>query len=319
MYRRQFLTSALAGGLAVPRRGWAQHAVPPIIGMLDLGLGANVEQGWKAFRDGLRERGYVEGKTVSIESRFANGDAARLPALVAELVALNVKVIVTAGTTSIRAAKDVTRTVPIVIAVGAAKSLAQPGGNITGLSILGSEIARKRLELLHAAVPRARVVAFLVQAANPGNPVFIKAMTTVASSLGFRLHVVKVNATDHLSRAFVEMVAANAEALVVIEDPTFVALAKSIADLALSHHLPTMLGNRLYVYAGGLMAYGLVYNDLWRRAAKYVDRILKGANPADMPIEQPNKFDLIINLTTARALNLTIPPSLLLRADQVIE
>jgi len=263
--------------------------------------------------------GYVEGKTVSIESRFANGDAARLPALVAELVALNVKVIVTAGTTSIRAAKDVTRTVPIVIAVGAAKSLAQPGGNITGLSILGSEIARKRLELLHAAVPRARVVAFLVQAANPGNPVFIKAMTTVASSLGFRLHVVKVNATDHLSRAFAEMVAANAEALVVIEDPTFVALAKSIADLALSHHLPTMLGNRLYVYAGGLMAYGLVYNDLWRRAARYVDRILKGANPADMPIEQPNKFDLIINLTTARALNLTIPPSLLLRADQVIE
>ena len=263
--------------------------------------------------------GYVEGKTVSIESRFANGDAARLPALVAELVALNVKVIVTAGTTSIRAAKDVTRTVPIVIAVGAAKSLAQPGGNITGLSILGSEIARKRLELLHAAVPRARVVAFLVQAANPGNPVFIKAMTTVASSLGFRLHVVKVNATDHLSRAFAEMVAANAEALVVIEDPTFVALAKSIADLALSHHLPTMLGNRLYVYAGGLMAYGLVYNDLWRRAARYVDRILKGANPADMPIAQPNKFDLIIYLTTARALNLTIPPSLLLRADQVIE
>jgi putative tryptophan/tyrosine transport system substrate-binding protein len=326
MYRRQFLTSALAGGLAVPHRGWAQHAVPPIIGMLDLGSGANVEQGWKAFRDGLREHGYVEGKTVAIESRFANGDAARLPALVAELVALNVKVIVTAGTTSIRAAKDVTRTVPIVIAVGAdpiemgfARSLAQPGGNITGLSILGSEIARKRLELLHAAVPRARVVAFLVQAANPGNPVFIKAMTTAASSLGFRLHVVKVNATDHLSRAFAEMVAANAEALVVIEDPTFVAIAKSIADLALSHHLPTMLGNRLYVYAGGLMAYGLVYNDLWRRAARYVDRILKGANPADMPIEQPNKFDLIINLTTARALNLTIPPALLLRADQVIE
>jgi putative ABC transport system substrate-binding protein len=203
--------------------------------------------------------------------------------------------------------------------MGFARSLAQPGGNITGLSILGSEISRKRLELLYEAVPRARVVAFLVQAANPGNSVFIRAMTTVASSLGFRLRVVKVNVADHLRHAFAEMVAANAEALVVIEDPTFVAIAKSIADLALSHHLPTMLGNRLYVYAGGLMAYGLVYNDLWRRAARYVDRILKGANPTDMPIEQPNKFDLIINLKTARALGLTIPPSLLARADQVVE
>ena len=325
MKRRAFV-AAMAAVMAAPIGVKAQQAPPPMIGMLGLGSAASTAPAWKAFREGLREYGYAEGNNISIESRFANGDPARLPMLAAELVALKVKVIVTAGTTSIQAAKDVTRTTPIVIAVGAdpvemgfARSLAQPGGNITGLSILGSEIARKRLELLYEAVPRARVVAFLVQAANPGNPVFIKAMTTVASSLGFRLHVVKVNVADHLGRAFAEMVAANAEALVVIEDPTFVAIAKSIADLALSHHLPTMLGNRLYVYAGGLMAYGLVYNDLWRRAARYVDRILKGANPADMPIEQPNKFDLIINLKTARALNLTIPPSLLLRADQVIE
>jgi putative tryptophan/tyrosine transport system substrate-binding protein len=280
----------------------------------------------KAFGDGLRDHGYIEAKNVSIEYRFANGDPARLPALAGELVALKVKVIVTAGTTAIQAAHDVTRTTPIVIAVGAdpvemgfAKSLARPAGNITGLSILGSEIARKRLELLHEAVPRARAVAFLVQAANPGNSVFVKAMTMAASSLGFRLHVAKVSVANDLAGAFAEMVRAKAEAVVVIEDPTFVAIAKTIADLALNHRLPTMLGNRLYVHAGGLMAYGLVYNDLWRRAAGYVARILNGANPADMPIEQPNKFDLIINLKTARALSLTVPPSLLVRADQVIE
>ncbi len=326
MYRRQFLATALAGGLAVPRGVWAQNAAPPRIGMLSLGSAVNTGQPWKAFRDALREHGYIEGKTVSVESRFANGDAAQLRGLVAELVALNVKVIVTSGTTSVRAARDVTRTIPIVIAVGAdpvemgfAKSLAQPGGNVTGLSILGSEIARKRLELLHEAVPGSRVMAFLVQAANPGNPVFVNAMRSVASSLGFQLNIMKVSIPDDLFGAFSQMVRAKTDALLVIEDPTFVAMAQTIADLALKHRLPTMLGNRLYVDAGGLMAYGLVYEDLWRRAASYVDRILKGANPADMPIEQPNKFDLVINLKTAKALGLTIPPSLLLRADQVIE
>jgi putative ABC transport system substrate-binding protein len=325
--RRRFLLTSLAGVLAARRSASAQPAARPTIGVLQLGPAAGMAQQttWKAFREGLREHGYVEDETVTIEYRAADNQAARLPSLVAELLALKVKVIVTAGTTAVQAAKDATKTTPIVIAAGAdpvemgfARSLARPGGNITGLSILGTEIAKKRLELLHQAVPGVRVVAFLIQTANPGNPIFVKAMTTAASPLGLQIPVVKVGTPDDLTNAFAE-VRAKAEALVVIEDPTFIASAKKIADLALSYRLPTMLGNRLYVHAGGLMAYGLVYEDLYRRSAGYVARILKGANPAEMPIEQPNKFDLIINLKTAKALGLTIPPSLLARADQVIE
>jgi putative tryptophan/tyrosine transport system substrate-binding protein len=326
MDRRRFLVTSLAGVVAAPRGVSAQRSVRPTIGMLHLSSAAKFEGFRQAFLEGLHQQGYVEDETVAIEYRYADGDTGRLPSLATELLSLKVRIIVTSGTTSVQAVKNVTTTIPIVIAVGAdpvemgfAKSLARPGGNITGLSILGSEIATKRLDLLHQAVPRARVVAFLVQAANPGNPIFVKAMTTAAASLGLQIYVVKARVGDDLPDAFAEMSRAKAEAVVIIEDAIFAARAKEIGDLALSHRLPTMLGNRLFVYAGGLMAYGLVYEDLWRRSAGYVARILKGANPAEMPIEQPNKFDLIINLKTAKALGLTIPPSLLARADQVIE
>jgi putative ABC transport system substrate-binding protein len=241
-------------------------------------------------------------------------------------VSLKGRAIVTSGTTSVQALRNVTATIPIVIALGAdpvemgfAKSLARPGGNITGLYILGSEIAKERLDLLHQAVPRAKVVAFLVQAANPGNPVFERAVTTAAASHGMHVYVVKARVRDDLPDAFAQMSRAKAEAVVVIEDGIFVARATEIAALALNHRLPAMLGNRAYVYAGGLMAYGLVYEDLWRRSAGYVARIIRGADPAEMPIEQPNEFELVINLKTTKALGLTIPPSLLARADQVIE
>jgi putative ABC transport system substrate-binding protein len=279
-----------------------------------------------AFREGLRERGYIEGESVAIELRSADDQADRLPACVAELLALKVRVIVTGGTTSVQAAKDATKTTPIVIAGGAdpvvmgfAQSLARPGGNITGLSISAGDFLQKRLELLHQAAQQAKIAALLLHAANPGNPVFVKAVTTAAPSLGLRIHVVAVRAVNDLADAFATMARANADALLVLEDPSFGANAKKIADLALNHRLPTMLGNRLYVGAGGLMAYGLVYEDLWRRAATYVDRILKGAKPGDLPIEQPTKFELVINLKTAKALGLTIPPSLLGRADEVIQ
>jgi len=326
MDRRAFISTVAGGLLAAPLAAEAQQAAKHTIGVLNLGSADSMRPNWDAFREGLRERGYVEGDSVAIEFRSAGGQADRLPALVAELLALKVKVIVTTGTTSIQAAKDATNTTPIVIAAGAdpvvmgfAQSLARPGGNITGLSILAGEIAQKRLELLRQAVPRAKVAGYLLQSANPGNAVFVSATKTAAPSLGFRIHVVEVGAANELEQAFAAMVRAKADALVVIEDATFVAHAKKIADLSLSHRLPTMLGNRLYVHAGGLMAYGLVYEDLWRRAAGYVDRILKGANPADMPVEQPTKFELVINLKTAKALGLTIPPALLQRADQVIE
>ena len=326
MDRRRFLLTSLAGAVAAPLAVTADQAGKHTIGVLHLGSAAGLRPYLDAFREGLRERGYVEGDSVAIELRSADDQADRLPVRVAELLALKVRVIVTSGTTSIQAAKDATKTTPIVIAAGAdpvvmgfAQSLARPGGNITGLSILGRDFFQKRLELLRQAAPQTKIAALLLHAANPGNPVFVEALTTAASSLGLQSHVVAVRTANDLADAFAATARAKADALVVIEDPSFVAHAKRIADLALNHRLPTMLGNRLFVHAGGLMAYGLVYEDLWRRAATYVDRILKGANPADMSIEQPNKFDLTINLKTAKALGLTIPPSLLLRADQVIE
>ena len=326
MDRRRFLLTSLAGVVASPVATRAERAGRHAIGVLHLGSADSFRPYLNAFRDGLRGHGHVEGESVAIEVRSADNQADRLPALVAELLALKVGVVVTSGTTSIQAAKDATTTTPIVIAVGAdpvvmgfAQSLARPGGNITGLSILAGDILQKRLELLRQAAPQARVAALLLQAANPGNPVFVKAVTTAAPLLGLHTHVVAVRAATELVDAFAAMTRAKVDALVVIEDPTFHGNEKKIADLALSHRLPTMLGNRLFVHAGGLMAYGVVYEDLWRRAATYVDRILKGGNPADMPIEQPNKFDLIVNLRTAKALGLKIPPSLLARADQIIE
>ena len=326
MDRRRFLLTSLAGALAVPVAAQAQRAPMQRIGVLHLGSAASLHSRLDALREGLRDHGYVEGQSIAIDVRVADGRADQLSALVRELLALNVKAIVTSGTTSVWAAKDASKTTPIVIAAGAdpvlmgfAHSLARPGGNITGLSILADEILQKRLQLLREAVPQAKIVGFLLHAANPGNSAFVSAMTTAASSLGLQMRVVSVSAANDLSHAFAEMARAKADALVVIEDASLLGHEKNIGDLALSHRLPTMLGNRRFVHAGGLMSYGLLYEDLWRRAAGYVDRILKGANPADMPIEQPTKFDLVINLKTAKALGLTIPPSLLARADQVIE
>jgi ABC-type uncharacterized transport system substrate-binding protein len=325
MERRRFLLTSLAGAVAAPLASEAQQAAKATIGILDLGSAAGMRR-WDALREGLRDLGHVEGQTLAIEYRFAQDQTSRLPALVAELIALKVKVIVTSGTTSIRAVKDATNTIPIVIAAGAdpveqgfARSLARPGGNITGLSILGGDMVQKRLELLRQVVPQAKVAAFLLQGANPGNPVFVRAANAAARSLGLVVHVVEVRAVTEFEAAFAEMGRARAEALLVIEDPSFLAHAKELAGLALNRRLPTLMGTRLYVQAGALMAYGVVNEALFRRAAVYVDRILKGANPAEMPIEQPTKFDLVINLKTAKALGLTIPPSLLARADQIIE
>jgi putative tryptophan/tyrosine transport system substrate-binding protein len=327
MRRRKFFLTSLAWSVAAPLTALAQQATKHSVGILTLGSAASISLYVDALRAGLRERGYTERDTVTIEVRSADNHAERLPALVKELVALKVKVIVTTGTTAVRAASDTAKTTPVVSAatadpvlMGFAQSLARPGGNFTGLSILGpDEILQKRLELLHQAAPQAKIVAFLVQAANPGNPIFVKSMTKTASSLGLRLSVVTVHGADDLAEGFAAIARAKAEALLVIEDPIFVPLASNIGDLALKHRLPTMLGDRRFVHAGGLMAYGVVYEDLWRRAAGYVDRILKGADPAEMPIEQPNKLELVINLKTAKALGLTIAPSLMLRADQVIE
>jgi putative ABC transport system substrate-binding protein len=281
----------------------------------------------EAFRQGLRDLGYVEGQNLVMEYRYMEGRAEQLPDLAAELVRLKVDVIVAGGTAAIRAAQHATRTIPIVMAVaydpvgeGLVASLARPGGNITGLSWLGAELPGKRLEILKETVPQLSRLAVL---ANPANPAYKPAMhnlTRAAQALGLQLQVVEVRRADDLDTAFAAISRAGADALIVQEDALlFSGLHGRITELAAKNRRPTMYGWRYYVDAGGLMSYGPSQSDMLRRAATYVDKILKGANPGDLPVEQPTKFELIINLKTAKALGLTMPPFLLFLADEVIQ
>jgi putative ABC transport system substrate-binding protein len=281
----------------------------------------------EAFQHGLRDLGYVEGQNLIIEERYAEGRAEQLPALAAELVRLQVEVIVAGGTAAIRAAQHATRTIPIVMAVaydpvgeGLVASLARPGGNITGLSWLGAELPGKRLELLKETVPQLSRTAVL---ANPANPAYAPGMhnlTGAARALGLQLHVVEVRRADELDTAFAAMSRVGADALLVLEDSLLLSgLRRRIADLAATNRLPAMYGWKYHVAAGGLMSYGPSQPDMLRRAATYVDKILKGAKPADLPVEQPTKFEFVINLKAAKALGLTIPPTVLFQADEVLQ
>jgi len=283
----------------------------------------------EAFRQGLRDLGYVEGQNLVIEARYAEGSLERLRDLAAELVQRQVDVLVTPGGAGvIRAAQHATRTIPIVmvgasdpVAEGFVASLARPGGNITGLSLLGEGLSGKRLELLKEAVPQSMRVAVL---ANPASPTYASAMpklTVAAQALGLHLHVVELHRPDELDTAFAAMTRAGTDALLVVAEPLLInpLLSGRIADLAAKSRLPAMYSWKFFVEAGGLMSYGPNNLDISRRAATYVDKILKGAKPADLPVEQPTKFELVINLKTAKALGMTMPPSLLLLADEVIQ
>jgi putative ABC transport system substrate-binding protein len=283
-----------------------------------------------AFLQALRDLGYVEGTTLVVESRNAQGRTERLPALAAELVALKVDVIVTgAGTLGVLAAKQATSAIPVVfgavgdpVGEGIVTSLARPGGNVTGLSVNSPELASKSLELLKEAVPGAARLALLLKPdAMPdrAREDRLKAWEGAARALGVRLQVVEARRPEDLDRAFSDMVKARADALSVVATPLFDAERGRIVALAAKSRLPAIYTFSRYVEAGGLMSYGPDIPDLFRRAATYVDKILKGAKPADLPVEQPTKFELIINLKTAKALGLRIPPLLLQRADQVIE
>jgi ABC-type uncharacterized transport system substrate-binding protein len=264
-----------------------------------------------------------------IEYRDAEGKPERLSALAAELVALKVDVIVAAGAPHALAVKQTTRTIPIVFAVaadpvtdGLVTSLARPGGNVTGLSSFGPELVGKRLELLRQAVPGVSRVAVLWQPGGSGERTdkdMLKRAEVAARALGVRLQFVEARGPADIDRAFSDMTRERADALIVLGSPMFFAERRRLVDLAAKHRLPALYSARDSVDAGGLMSYGQNFADLFRRAATYVDKILKGAKPADLPVEQPTKFELVINLRTAKALGLTIPPSLLARADQVIE
>jgi putative tryptophan/tyrosine transport system substrate-binding protein len=326
--RRTFLSALTGGLLAAPLAAEAQQAAKvPRIGYLALNPTANPHL-HEAFRQGLRDLGYVEGRNVVIEYRDAEGKPERLPALAAELIALKVDVLVAQPTVAALAAKQATRTLPIVFPVaepvtsGLVTSLARPGGNITGLSILTPEMGGKGLELLKQAVPGVSRVAVLW---DPGafpertTKHMRKQLEGAAQALGVRLQFIEARGPDDFDRAFSEMTRARAGALTVLGGSMFVSQRRRLVDLAATNRLPAVYPARESVEAGGLMAYGPSVPDLFRRAATYVDKILKGAKPGDLPVEQPTKFELVINLKTAKALGLTIPPSLLQRADQVIE
>lgn len=278
-----------------------------------------------AFRDGLRERGWVEGKNVVIEYRWADGDYGRLPALAADLVRLNVDLILTHGSPGGRAAKAATATIPIVIAItgdivatGLVQSLARPGGNLTGLSFFFSEMNAKRIAMLKEALPNLKRVAVLMNDANPANVVTFEAMTQTGRTVGIEIVQILARSTDDFDGAFGQIVKSRCEAVAVYEDALFVAQVTQLAALAQRHRLPSV-GFREYADAGGLLGFGVNFPDVWRRAAGFVDRIFKGAKPADLPVEQAGKFDTVVNLRTAKALRLTIQPKVLLRAETVIE
>jgi putative tryptophan/tyrosine transport system substrate-binding protein len=283
--------------------------------------------GLQAFQQGLRDLGYVEGQNLIMEYRYAEGSAERLRDLAAELVQLPVDVMVAVGASGTRAAQQATRTIPIVMAgnydpvgQGFVASLAHPGGNITGVSFLGTELPGKRLELLKETVPQSTRIAVLANPASPGHQPLLHNLTGAAEALGLHLHVVEVRRADELDSAFTAMTQAGAEALVVFAEPQLIdPLRGRIAALAATSRLPAIYNAKTSVDAGGLMSYGPSPLDINRRVAVYVDKILQGAKPADLPVEQPTKFELVINLKAAQAIGLTIPPSVLFQADEVIQ
>jgi len=327
--RLAFTITLLLGALFSPSAAEAQQAAKIArIGILTTNLAA-APQMTEAFLQGLRDLGYVEGRNVVIEYRDAGGKVDRLPALAAELVALRVDVIMAGSTPLALAAKQATRTLPIVfigsgdpVTDGLVSSLARPGGNVTGLSSLTPERVGKCLELLTQAAPRVSRVAVLWQPGAVGERTekdTLKGAEVAARALGVRLQFVEARGPADIDKAFSDMTRARASALAVWTTAMFVAERTRLVALAAKNRLPGVYTLREFVDAGGLMSYGHSQADLNRRAATYVDKILKGVKPADLPVEQPTKFDLVVNLTTAKALGLTIPPSLLARADHVVE
>jgi len=281
---------------------------------------------WKAFREGMRDLGWIEGQNVELEWRWSEGTTDRFPGLAAELVRLRVDIIVTEGGPATRAAKKATATIPIVMTIvadpvgsGLVASLARPGGNVTGSASLSPQLTAKQVELLKEAVPRLSRLAVLWNPGSPAHPVALREIEAAAAALRVNVQTVGARSADELEGAFSTITGQRPDGLLVLGTPIFDAEQRRIAGFVTRTRLPAVFNKPLFVEAGGLMAYGARYADFFRRAATFVDKILKGAKPGDLPVEQPTHFELIINLKTAKALGLTLPPSLLVRADQVIE
>jgi putative ABC transport system substrate-binding protein len=325
--RLGLMVTMTLGLLAAPLAAQEQQpAKLSRIGFLATGAPADTGVRLEAFRQGLRELGYVEGRSIAIEVRWAEGKVERLPDLAAELVRLKVDVILASSTPVALAAKNATRTIPIVFAsagdpvrAGLVASIARPGGNVTGLSLLAPELVARQLQLLKEAVPKASRVAVLSNPANPYTAVMVEETEAAARSLGVRVQFQGVRGADALDSAFTAIMRERPGAILTLFDPMLTAHRARIVELTNKNRLPAMYPHREYAETGGLMAYGASLPDLYRRAATYVDKILKGAKPADLPVEQPVTFELVINLKTAKALGFTIPQSLLSRADEVIK
>src|SRR5262245_23257167 len=327
MDRRAFITVLGGGLLGAPLLAEAQ---PPgkvyRMGYLYSGSATSSPRAPEAFREGLRELGWVEGRNIVIDYRFAEGRFDRLPDLAAELVRLKVNVIVAWPTPPAIAAKNATGTIPIVmigvgypIELGLIASLARPGRNVTGVSFNVGEEIGKGLELLKETLPKVRRVAILSNPANPGHAQAVSIVQAAARSLGLQLRLLEAREPNQLEGAFAAIAKDRVEALLVVTDSMFISQRVRLADLAAKNRLPAIFGVREFVDAGGLISYGVSVPDLMRRAATFVDKILKGAEPADLPVEQPTRFELVINLKTAKALGLTIPQSILIRADEIIQ
>jgi putative ABC transport system substrate-binding protein len=326
MRRREFIT--LLGGTALvgSRGAWAQQGTMPIIGFLSPRSSSDSETSFSAFRAGLRELGYVEGRSIAIEARFADGRYELLRQLAEQLVAAKVDIIVAVASPAVRAAQAASSNIPIVIggtgdAVGSGlvTSLARPGGNTTGLSNLMSDIITKHFQLLMTVLPKLSRLAVLLNPGSSTRTAVLKSIEDAARTQHIIVMPIDVRNSDDIDHGFVEMRKEGAEALIVVADAFIISQLQKIAALGFQLKLPSVFEFREFPEAGGLFSYGTNQKDVYRRAATYVDKILKGAKPADLPVEQPTKFEFIINLKTARSFGIEIPPKLLFTADEVIE
>jgi putative tryptophan/tyrosine transport system substrate-binding protein len=326
MKRRTFITLLGGAATAWPLAVRAQQSAMPVIGVLD---GRSADESTPlvaALRRGLNETGFVEGRNVAIEHHWAHGQYDRLPALAADLVRRQVTVIATSGNASALAAKTATATIPIVFLTGAdpvqaglVASLSRPGGNLTGVTSLGVELGPKRLELLHELVPAATTIAILVNPANRSAEIQVRDMQAAARTLGLELHILQASTEREIDAAFAALTRLRAGALVISPEAFFNSRSEQLAALTVRHAVPAIYTYREFAAAGGLMSYGGSITDSYRQAGIYVGRILKGEKPADLPVQQSTKVELIINMKTAKALGLTVPFALLGRADEVFE
>jgi ABC-type uncharacterized transport system substrate-binding protein len=324
--RRRELMLALGGAMTAARALQAQQKAMPVIGFIDAGSPSSEARNVAAFHQGLSDTGYVEGQNVAIEYRWAEGTYDRFPALAADLVGRNVDVIATGNFPAARAAKKATSTIPIVFEIGVdpvesglVASFARPGGNLTGISSMSIELTPKRVQLLTELVPQAGVIALLVNPTNPTTERVLQDVTDAANAKRLQLRVLKASADNEIDIAFASLVELGAGALILPSDPFFNTHPELLVTVAARYSVPTIYAWSAFVTAGGLISYGPSLPDAFRQVGYYVGQILKGAKPADMPVHQSTKFELTINLKTAKALGLTIPPLILARADEVIE